>query len=69
MEVATQPYYTLPKNGLYEIEVHAKDRIFPGSALVYEDKVNIRIYDDIKNSKNLKMKWVRSLENIQFKEM
>ena len=40
MEVATPPYYTLPKNGLYEIEVYTKDRIFPGNALVYGDKVN-----------------------------
>ena len=69
MEVATPPYYTLPKNGLYEIEVHTKDRIFPGNALVYGDKVNIRIHDDLENTKNFTMKWVRSLENIQFKEM
>ena len=71
MEVATYPYYTLPSNGLYEIEIHAGDHVYKGSALVYSNKVKLQVNGYLKNIKKLtiKLKWMRCLENIQFKQM
>ena len=71
MEVATYPYFTLPSNGLYEIEIHARDHVYQGSALVYSNKIKLQVNGYLKNIKNLtiKLKWIRCLENIQFKQL
>ena len=36
MEVATYPYYTLPSNGLYEVEMYAGDHVYQGSAFLFK---------------------------------
>ena len=71
MEVATYPYYTLPTNGLYEVEMYAGDHIYQGSALVYSNKIKLQFDGDLNDIKNqtIKLKWMRCLENIQFKQM
>ena len=70
MEVATYPYYTLPSNGLYEVEMYAGDHIYQGSALVYSNKIKLQFDGDLNHIKNqtIKLKWIRGLEieNVQF---
>ena len=70
MEVATYPYYTLPSNGLYEVEMYVGDHIYQGSALVYSNKVKLQFDGDLNHIKNqtIKLKWIRGLEieNVQF---
>ncbi len=43
MEVATYPYYTLPSNGLYEVEMYTGDHVYQGSALVYSNKIRLQL--------------------------
>ncbi len=71
LEIDTLPYYTLPKNGLYDVELHAGNRIYQGSAFVEEDFVKLQVHEDLKEIPNLtiKLKWIRSLENLPFKQM
>ncbi|MCM3725018.1 cytidyltransferase [Neobacillus cucumis] len=71
MEVETYPYYTLPSNGLYEVEMFTEDYVCQGSAIVYSDKIKLTFNSDLENIKDrtIKLKWIRCLENIQFKQM
>jgi riboflavin kinase / FMN adenylyltransferase len=64
MEVATYPYYTLPSNGLYEVEMDVGDHIYQGSALVYSNKIKLQFDGDLNHikSKTIKLKWMRGLE-------
>ena len=65
MEVATYPYYTLPSNGLYEVEMYTGDHVYQGSALVYSNKIKLTFNGYLENLKNrtIKLKWIRGLEN------
>ena len=73
MEVAAYPYYTLPSNGLYEVEMYTGDHVYQGSALVYSNKIKLTFNGYLKNLKNrtIKLKWIRGLEieNVQLKQI
>jgi riboflavin kinase / FMN adenylyltransferase len=73
MEVATYPYYTLPSNGLYEVEMYTGDHVYQGSALVYSNKIKLTFNGYLENLKNrtIKLKWIRGLEieNVQLKQI
>ena len=54
-----------------KLRCHAGDHIYQGSALVYSNKIKLQFDGYLKNIKNqtIKLKWMRCLENIQFKQM
>jgi riboflavin kinase / FMN adenylyltransferase len=73
MEVATFPYYTLPSNGLYEVEIYTDDHVYQGSALVYSNKVKLTFPGDLKSLEHpsISLKWIRNVEikKVQLKKV
>lgn len=72
-DISTLPYYTLPSNGIYEIEMDMGDHIYQGSALVYANKIKLSLDGSFKHQEyqTIKLKWIRSfeIENAQLKQM
>ncbi len=73
LDVAAHPYYTLPSDGIYEVEMHSGDQVYFGSALVYSNKIKLSFEGPTKNQKyeTVKLKWIRSLdiEKVQLRQI
>ncbi|WP_191090752.1 cytidyltransferase [Niallia endozanthoxylica] len=73
IDVAVHPYYTLPANGIYEVEMHSEGHVYHGSALVYSNKIKLSFDGTIKNQtyETVKLKWIRSLdiERVQLQQI
>jgi len=69
LDISTHLYYTLPSNGIYEVEMKMEDKIYQGSALVYSNKIKLSFDGSFKSQKDhvITLKWLRSfeIENVQ----
>jgi len=72
-DIVAYPYYTLPSDGIYAVEMSIGDYVYPGSALVYANKIKLSLDGHMKgpNDENVRLKWIRSLdvEKVQLRQI